>query len=146
MSDINFVMFEGRLVADAKTVDFGDNKVARFRIVGNRYYKKKGGEQASESTGMDVEVWGKNVEIVEKYAPKGRKVRIRGRLKQDSWEDKEGNKRSKVFILADQSKEGVELIGANPNDTESKNDAQPENCKNTADETAVMNEEGGWDS
>jgi hypothetical protein len=40
MSDVNFVMFEGRTVADAKIVDFGDNKVARFRIIGNRYYKK----------------------------------------------------------------------------------------------------------
>lgn len=60
-----------------------------------------------------ITMWDKNAETAAKYATKGRKVGVTGKLVQESWEDKEtGQKRSKVGIrvfqldLLDAPKEG----------------------------------------
>ena len=47
-----------------------------------------------------VVFWEKNAEVLEKYAKKGSFIEITGRLTVNEWEDKEGNKKSRVEIIA----------------------------------------------
>lgn len=50
---------------------------------------------------IDVDVWGAQAESCRQYLQKGRSVLIEGRLKFDSWEDANGQTRSKHSIVAD---------------------------------------------
>ena len=45
--------------------------------------------------------WGKTAEFCNEYMRKGKGAFVEGRLKLDSWQDKEGNKRSKISVVAE---------------------------------------------
>ena len=54
-----------------------------------------------ETDFFEIIAWEKTAELVQKYTNKGSKVLIQGRLRQDTWDDKQsGSKRSKVVIVA----------------------------------------------
>ncbi len=65
----------------------------------------------------DVEVWGKTAEACGKHLEKGGRAYVEGRIKTENWEDKQGQKRSRVKIAA----ESVRFLGK-PN---GKSEAQP---------------------
>ena len=48
----------------------------------------------------DVQAWGKVGENCSKYLTKGKRVLVEGRLKTNAWTSKEGDKRSKVYVVA----------------------------------------------
>ncbi len=50
---------------------------------------------------FDVTSWAHLAEVCSEYLKKGRGVRVVGRLKQDRWNDPEGNGRSKVYVVAE---------------------------------------------
>ncbi len=58
-------------------------------------------EKKEEVSFVDVEAWRNEAEECAKKLQKGRGVRVIGRLKQDRWEDPEGNPRSKLKIVAE---------------------------------------------
>jgi len=49
---------------------------------------------------IDVKTFGKTAEIINEYGHKGMQLSVEGNLQQDRWEDKDGNKRSKVYVIA----------------------------------------------
>ncbi|HUM44369.1 MAG TPA: single-stranded DNA-binding protein, partial [Fervidobacterium sp.] len=49
-----------------------------------------------------VTAWGKTAENVANYCSKGSRVAVDGRIKQQNYEDKNGNRREKVYINAQQ--------------------------------------------
>jgi single-strand DNA-binding protein len=58
---------------------------------------------------VDVELWGRLAEIAGEYAKKGQPLYIEGRLKLDTWDDKEsGQKRSKMKVVG----ESLQLLGS----------------------------------
>ena len=67
----------------------------------NRSYKGNSGEQQDQVSYFDCSAWGKLGETIAQYAHKGSGILISGRLEQRSWEDKEGQKRSRIEIVAD---------------------------------------------
>lgn len=70
---------------------------------------KVNGEWTDQATFVDVTLWGRTAEIASEYLSKGAPVLIAGRLKLDSWEDKNGGgKRSKLGVVADK----LQLIGS----------------------------------
>ena len=50
---------------------------------------------------FDCSAWGKSGELIAQYAKKGSGILVSGRLEQRSWEDKEGQKRSRVEIVVE---------------------------------------------
>ena len=77
--------------------------VAEFRIAINEKSKDK-----ATTTFVDITAWGKTAEACEQYLDKGAPVFIDGRLKQDTWEDREtGKKRSKLSVTA----QNVQFLG-----------------------------------
>jgi single-strand DNA-binding protein len=102
MASVNTVILAGNLVRDPTTRQAGSASVVSFGLAINRKYKTQAGEQREEVTFVDCEAWGRTGELVAQYLTKGRGALVQGRLQLDSWEDKDGNKRSKLKVVADQ--------------------------------------------
>lgn len=60
--------------------------------------EKKGDQELT--TWFRVQVWGKQAENVNQYLSKGSQVYVEGRLRQDEYTDKEGNKRTTLEVNA----------------------------------------------
>lgn len=93
---INQVILMGRLTRDPeqRTTTTGKT-IANFSIAVDR------GGQDDVADFFDVTAWEKLGDLVMQYLSKGRRVLVQGRLRQDSWDDKEtGKKRSRVEVTA----------------------------------------------
>ncbi len=71
----------------------GNKKVARMTIATNEKYKNQKGEWVTDTTWHNITAWGNNAEIAEKYLQKGAEIAVEGKLKNNSYTDKDGNKR-----------------------------------------------------
>lgn len=100
--NINHLVMSGNLTRDPEMRTVGaDKSVTSFTIANNSKYKASDGEQREEVTFCDIEAWGRQGEIAAQYLTKGSAVIVEGRIKQDNWQDKEGQKRSKLKLVAD---------------------------------------------
>lgn len=93
---INQVILMGRLTRDPETRTTPSGKsVTSFSLAVDRI------GQDDQADFFDVTAWEKTGELVQQYLAKGRRVLVQGRLRQDSWDDKEtGKKRSRVEVTA----------------------------------------------
>ena len=73
--------------------------MAELAIAVNRKYRTKEGEDREEVTFIDCECWGPRAEVIAKYFSKGKPIFLEGRLKLDSMEYKDGQKRSKMRVV-----------------------------------------------
>jgi single-strand DNA-binding protein len=101
MVSINTTMIAGNLTRAPELRNVGEKSVANFSLALNHRYKGKDGETKEEVTFVDVEAWGKTAELAAQYLEKGSSCFVEGRLKLESWEDKEGKKRSRLKVVAD---------------------------------------------
>lgn len=93
---INQVILMGRLVRDPeqRTTTTGKT-IANFSIAVDR------GGQDDTADFFNVTAWEKLGDLVIQYLAKGRRVLVQGRLRQDSWDDKEtGKKQSRIEVTA----------------------------------------------
>ena len=93
---INQVTLMGRLTRDpeVRTTPNGKN-VASFSIAVDR----QGSDDQAEFIGITA--WEKLSDLVAQYLHKGSRVLVQGRLRQDTWEDKDsGQKRSRIDVTA----------------------------------------------
>lgn len=80
----------------------GGVAVARLNIATTESYKDRNtGERVSQTEWHSIVFWRGLAEVVEKYVKKGHRLYIEGRLRNRSWEDKDGNKRYSYEIQAD---------------------------------------------
>ena len=116
----------GVATADSELKFVGDNKsaVCSVNLAFNRSYKKDGkdSEWQKEACFVRAQVWGARAERMAELAKKGQPMYITGYLKQDSWEDPEGNKRV-AFTIALRDFQLCEKHTKNGN--ESKPQAEP---------------------
>ena len=109
MASLNKVMLIGNVTRDP-VVKFTPKgaAVADLGLAVNRPYTNQAGEKVEETTFVDVELWGRLAEIAGEYAKKGRSIFIEGRLRIDSWDDKQtGQKRNRLRVVG----EGLQLLG-----------------------------------
>ncbi len=99
---VNKVFLMGNLTRDVELKYTPSNQpVADLGVATNRRYRTRDGEDRKETTFVDCEAWGRTAEVMSQYLAKGSPVFIEGRLKLDSWEDKEGKKRSKLRVVVE---------------------------------------------
>jgi single-strand DNA-binding protein len=101
---VNKVILVGNLGKDPEVrYTSGGQAVANLRIATSRSWTdKQSGQKKEETEWHDVEVWGKQAEQCGEFLSKGRQVYVEGRLKTDSWDDKQTNqKRFRVKVVAD---------------------------------------------
>ena len=96
---INTAVIMGRLTADPelKTTASGLS-VLSFSVAVERNYQKEGEEKAVDF--INVVAWRKTAEFVSKYFHKGSMIAVEGSIQTRKYEDKDGNKRTAVEILA----------------------------------------------
>ena len=85
-------------------------KVTRFSLATNEYYKNTKGEKVQSTQWHFIVAWGRNAEIAEKYAGKGKEIALEGKLTSRSYEDKEGNTRYVTEVVASE----ILLLGGKP--------------------------------
>ena len=82
-------------------------QVCNFDVAMNRVYTTQAGERKEEVCYLTVVVWGKQGENCAQYLKKGRQALVEGHLQQRSWTTPEGQKRSKIEVVA----ERVQFLG-----------------------------------
>ena len=122
MNNLNSVLLEGNLCRDPELrYTPKGTPVCTLVLASNRSYKVEG-ERQEEVSFVETTTWGKLATVCAEHLAKGRGVRVVGRLKQDRWEDPEGNARAKVVIVAEQ----VEFQPRRPAPGERNGAAAPE--------------------
>ena len=103
MASLNKVMLIGNLTRDPQLKYLpNQTAVCEFGLAVSRKYKAANGEQREDTAFVDCTVFGKGGEIFNQYMTKGKPVFVEGRLKFDSWEDKNGGgKRSKLAVVVE---------------------------------------------
>ena len=113
MASLNRVLLMGNLTRDPELryIPSG-TAVANLGLATNRTYTTQDGERKEEVCYIDIVVWGKTAENCANYLSKGRPVFIEGRLQLDTWETEDGQKRSKLKVVADR----VQFLGGRRED------------------------------
>jgi single-strand DNA-binding protein len=103
MANFNRVIIIGNLTRDPDYKQLTSGQaVCRLGLASNRQFKnRQTGSMVQEVCYVDIDVWGAQAETCRQYLQKGRAVLVEGRLKFDSWEDPQGQTRSKHSIVAD---------------------------------------------
>ena len=73
--------------------------VASFTLAVDRDFKGENGEK--ETDFIEIVCWRQTAEFVSKYFSKGKMAIVSGRLQNRKWTDKDGNKRTKSEVVAD---------------------------------------------
>ena len=101
MNNLNSVLLEGNLCRDPELrYTPKGTPVCTLVVASNRSYKVEG-ERHEEVSFVEATTWGKLATVCAEHLAKGRGVRVVGRLKQERWEDGDGNARAKVVIVAE---------------------------------------------
>ncbi len=102
MPNLNKVMLMGHLTRDPELkYTQNNNSLCAFGLATSRKWRNQAGEMQEETCFVDLEAWGKTGEAINQYVSKGHPLYVEGRLKLDQWEDKEGNKRSKLKVVVE---------------------------------------------
>ncbi len=109
MANLNKVLLMGNLTRDPQLKYLpSQTPVVEFGVAVNRRWKGPNGEDREETTFVDCSAFAKTAEVINQYFTKGKPIFIEGRLKFDSWEDKQGGgKRSKLTVVI----ENFQFIG-----------------------------------
>jgi single-strand DNA-binding protein len=101
MSDINRVTLVGRLTRDPelRTLPSGTS-VLNLGLAVNGRQKDQSGNWIDKPNFFDIKVFGGQAEMLANHLAKGRRVGVDGRLDWSSWEGQDGQKRSKVEVVA----------------------------------------------
>ena len=104
MANINRVILVGNLTRDPELrFTPSGQATATFGVAVNRRWQNRQTQEWEEATSFfDVVSWGQLAENTAQSLTRGTRVMVSGRLDQRSWENQEGEKRSKIEITADE--------------------------------------------
>jgi single-strand DNA-binding protein len=104
MANGNHVSIIGNLTRDPELrFTPSGQPTASFGVAVNRRWQNRQTQEWDEQTSyFDVVCWGQLAENAAQSLSKGSRVMVDGRLDQRSWENQEGERRSKIEITADE--------------------------------------------
>lgn len=119
---LNNVVIMGRLTRDPelRRTQSG-TAVTSFTMAVDRDFKSQSGEK--ETDFIDVVAWRNTGEFAAKYLAKGRMAAVEGRIQVRDWQDKDGNRRKSVEVVAD-----------NVYFADSKRDSKPQESRTVNDQ------------
>lgn len=96
---LNVAVLMGRLTGDPEIrVTQDGKKVASFSVACDRDFKNRDGERQTDF--LNIVAWEKTAEFLEKYFHKGDLISIEGRIQARQYQDRNGNNRTAVEIVA----------------------------------------------
>jgi single-strand DNA-binding protein len=107
-ASLNKVLLIGNLTRDPdlKYLPSG-TAVANFGLAVNRTYTDADGQKTDDTCFVDVSAWSRLAEVSGEYLSKGKPVFIEGRLQFQSWETENGEKKSKLKVVA----QNIQFLG-----------------------------------
>src|SRR6187551_2699751 len=101
MPALNKVMLIGNLTRDPQLKQLpSSTSLVEFGLATSRRFKTHDGEEREDVCFVDCTAFGKQAEVIAQYCTKGKPIFIEGRLKYDTWDDKNGGgKRSKLTVV-----------------------------------------------
>jgi single-strand DNA-binding protein len=129
---LNKVIMIGNLTADPELqYTSGGTARTRFSIAINRQYKDSSGQLQENVTFVPVVAWGAQAENCANYLSKGRSVAVEGRLRIDSFETQDGEKKKVVEVVA----QNIQFLGGGrPSDNAGTIPAQNESSASEEEE------------
>src|SRR5688572_10229787 len=115
MQGFNKVIIAGNLTRDPELRYTPSGlAIAKFGLAVNRKWKDgQTGEQKEEVTFVDVDAFGKQAELIGQYLKKGQPLLVEGRLRLDTWEEKQTQqKKSRLGVVL----EGMTFLGTGNRD------------------------------
>ena len=98
----NKAILIGRLTADPELKQTPNGvSVCSFSIACDRAFSGRNGERQTDF--INIVTWRQQAEFVSKYFSKGRLIGIDGSIQTRNYEDKNGNKRTAVEVVADRA-------------------------------------------
>lgn len=113
----NKVILTGNLSKDITLKSNSNITIANTTIAVNRKFKNQNGDTSEEVLFIDITFFGRQAEIANQYLNKGSKVLIEGRLKYDTWQDQNGQNRSKHSVVV----ESMEMLSSQNTGTNQNN-------------------------
>jgi single-strand DNA-binding protein len=115
MASFNRVILLGNLTRDPEIrYTPSGTPVMDIGLAVNDRRRNQNGEWVEEPVFVDVTLWGRTAEIASEYLSKGSPVLIEGRLKLDTWETSDGQRRSKLRVVAERMQMLGRAAGAEP--------------------------------
>ncbi|MCH7700908.1 MAG: single-stranded DNA-binding protein [Planctomycetes bacterium] len=103
MANFNRVILAGNLTRDPElSYTPANTAVCKFGLAINRQWTdKQSNERRHETTFVDLTAFGRQGEVINQYLRKGRPILIEGRLQFSQWTTTDGQKRSKLAVVAE---------------------------------------------
>jgi single-strand DNA-binding protein len=121
MASVNKVILIGNLGKNPELrYTPGGQAVANFSIATSEKFTDKSGQKRESTEWHNIVAWGKLGELANQYLKKGRPVYIEGKLTTRSWDDKDGNKKYKTEVVANQ----MQFLGSAPGGGQAEGDTQ----------------------
>lgn len=101
MTSFNKVILVGNLTRDIELRYLQSGMAVADASIAVNDRKKSGEEWVEETSFIDLTIWGKTAELAAEYTSKGSSILVEGRLKQETWENTDGQKRSKIKVVVE---------------------------------------------
>ena len=109
MASFNKIMIVGYLGRDPEIrYTPQGTAVCHFSIATTEKRKDRAGEAQDVTTWFRVSAWGRQAEVANQYLTKGKQVYVEGRLRQEEYTDREGNRRQSLEVTASD----IQFLGA----------------------------------
>jgi single-strand DNA-binding protein len=96
--NINRVLLIGNLTVQPELVEVGKTKIVNASLAHHQFFENGQEERQEVTTFVEIKIWGVSAENFVKHARRGQEILVEGALRQDRWEDDQGNKRSKLYV------------------------------------------------
>ena len=96
--NINRVLLIGNLTVQPELVEAGKTKIVNASLAHHQFFENGQEERQEVTTFVEIKLWGVSAENFAKHARRGQEILVEGGLRQDRWEDDQGNKRSKLYV------------------------------------------------
>ena len=102
MANYNRVILAGNLTRDPQLSYTPSNTpICKFGMAINRRWRDQQGNMQEETCFVDCTAFGRTAETINQYMSKGRPILVEGRLQFSQWTSQEGQKRSKLEVVAE---------------------------------------------
>jgi single-strand DNA-binding protein len=109
MASVNKAILIGNLGKDPELRRTpGGSPVVSFSLATTDRWVDKNGARQEKTEWHNIVAWGKLAELANQYLKKGRGAYIEGRITNRSWDDRDGNKKYRTEIVANQ----IQFIGS----------------------------------
>lgn len=131
MASLNKVLLIGNVGTDPEMrFTPNGNPVTSFRIATNRVYTTSEGERRQETEWFTIVTWRKLAESCNQFLTKGQRVYVEGSLRTRIWEGQDGQKRSRVEVVANRvlflDKQATAMIPGDESAIEVADEVEPE--------------------